>query len=66
MTQAEKLKQAVSLIDQAMEAYIQATEELSKKTGKEVAIVQTRAMSKAEELKEYYANIIGQCVLNDI
>lgn len=66
MTEVQKLTQAAGLIRQATEVYEQSIEELEHKTGKEYHLVLTNMETKVEELLDFYAHTIGECVLNDI
>lgn len=66
MTQVEKLKQAVSLISQAMEVYASASKELEEKTGRVLHLEQTNTEVEADELTEHFSRLIGHCVLAEI
>lgn len=66
MTQVQKLTQAAGLIRQATEVYQQSLEELSRKTGKEYHLTETNMETKVEELLDFYAHTIGECVLYDL
>lgn len=66
MTQVEKLKQAVSLISQAMEVYASASKELEKKTGREMNLEHANTEVDADELTEHFSRLIGHCVLAEI
>lgn len=66
MTQVQKLTQAAGLIRQATEVYQQSLEELSRKTGKAYHLTETNMETKVEELLDFYAHTIGECVLYDL
>lgn len=66
MTEVQKLTQAAGLIRQATEVYGRSLEELEKRTGKEYHIILTHAETKADELLDYFARTIGECVLNEV